>query len=224
LSGLSAAYLRALTVYRRALEQRNALLKRAQEAPVGPEAFEAWETPLAQAGATLREIRWTYIDRLNASAPEFHSELAPGEPITVVYAPKDECAREEDLLTALGMARGTDIARGTTTIGPHRDDVQVTIEGRDARLFASQGQQRTGVIALKLAAWSICREDLGFTPLLLLDDILSDLDERRRAALVETLVHHARQAVLTCTEAGAAGPKIMSLAKILRVSAGRVLA
>ena len=222
LSALSPAYLRSLAIYKRALEQRNSLLRRAQEHPVDEAAFEVWETPMAHAGAVLRETRQGYVDQLGAAAPSYHAEMAPGEALMASYAPKDPNFEEETLRTALAHGRQHDIARGTTTIGPHRDDLTIGVGGREARLFGSQGQQRTAVIALKLASWEVARSQLGFAPLLLLDDILSDLDERRRAALVETVIAHAKQAVLTCTEAEAAGSHILNQAKVFDVQEGRI--
>lgn len=111
--------------------------------------------------------------------------------------------------------------RGTTTIGPHRDDLQIEVAGRDARLFASQGQQRTAVISLKLATLLLARRN-GRIPLLLLDDMLSDLDERRRQNLTQWVLDHAGQAVLTCTEPESAGPSLLSRSKVFRVTAGEI--
>jgi DNA replication and repair protein RecF len=99
----------------------------------------------------------------------------------------------------------------------------IQVQSRDARLYGSQGQQRTAVIALKLATLEATREELGIPPMLLLDDIFSDLDERRRALLVELVLHTGGQVVITCTEASAAGPLILQQARVFHVSAGTVV-
>ena len=98
------------------------------------------------------------------------------------------------------------------------------MDGRDARHFASQGQQRTAVIAIKLAGLPLGTEIFGKPPLLLLDDMLSDLDADRRRRLTEAVIDQAGQALLTCTEAEAAGPGILASARLFRVEGGRVFA
>jgi DNA replication and repair protein RecF len=100
--------------------------------------------------------------------------------------------------------------------------MRIDIGGKDAKLYGSQGQQRTGVIAVKLATLHLSHAEFGVPPLLLLDDILSDLDESRRALLVEVVLERAGQAVLTCTEASAAGSAILDRAKLFQVEAGQV--
>ena len=114
------------------------------------------------------------------------------------------------------------MARGSTSIGPHRDDLAIFVQDRDVRYFGSQGQQRTAVLALKLASCLNHREAKGEMPLLLLDDILSDLDERRRKSLVSWILDNARQALLTCTEPDAAGTGLIERAALYRVESGRV--
>ena len=138
------------------------------------------------------------------------------------YALKDPAVIPEDISRALAESRAMDVARGTTTIGPHRDDVAISVDGRDARLFASQGQQRTALISLKLATLEAAHQELGISPVLLLDDIFSDLDAGRRSLLVDVVLDNAGQVVLTCTEASAAGPRIIDRAKLFRVHAGEV--
>lgn len=222
LSALYPAYLRHLATYRRALEQRNALLKQSADQFVPSELFEVWEDQLAEHGVALRVARKAHLELLGAEAVPIQRELSGAEKLEILSELKDENTEVEDLRTGLQTGRGQDTRRGVTTLGPHRDDVLFKIDGRDARLFGSQGQQRTVAIALKLAALRAQESILGIKPLLLLDDILSDLDERRRAQLVEVVLHHGGQAVLTCTEASAAGPKILSLAKVFQVEGGRI--
>jgi len=222
LSALSPAYLHHFALYKRAQEQRGALLRQSRERPVSDDLYEPWEAAMAMHGAHLRSARQDYVARLIEPTREVHAQMGGGEELNLSYEPKDETVDEEGLRTLLEASRPQDIARGSTSFGPHRDDLRLEIEGRDARLFGSQGQQRTSVIAVKFATLEVAREERGVAPLLLLDDILSDLDESRRARLVEVVLDRAAQAVLTCTEASAAGEKILSQAKLFEVRAGQV--
>lgn len=222
LSALSPAYLRHLTHYKRALEQRNALLRDSREWMQPAELFEPWEEQMASHGAALRTARLEFVSRLAAPAAEIHERMGSGETVDLKIELKDPALDSAALLAALSSTRTADAARGGTGVGPHRDDLRIEIGEKEARLYGSQGQQRTAVIAIKLGCLHIGREELGFPPLLLLDDILSDLDESRRRLLVEVVLERAGQAVLTCTEAGAAGAKILDLAKVFHVEAGQV--
>lgn len=220
ISQLSPAYLQNLTHYKRALEQRNALLKLAQDRYVATESFEPWEIQLAHHGAALRASRRAYIEELKGKVTEIHAFLGGGETALLTYVPKDESNSESELLQALSENRSTDIQRRSTSIGPHRDELLITIQDKEARLYGSQGQQRSAVLAMKLATMEILGNTVGHAPLLLLDDILSDLDTHRRQKLSEWVLSNAEQAVLTCTEPEVAGPAVLDLAEIWSVEAG----
>lgn len=222
LSALSPAYLHHFALYKRAQEQRGALLRQSRERFLPGELYEPWEAAMATHGAHLRSARVDYVARLVEPTREVHAQMGAGEALDLRYEPKDETVDEDGLRALLEASRPQDIARGSTSFGPHRDDLRLEIEGRDARLFGSQGQQRTSVIAVKLATLEVAREERGVAPLLLLDDILSDLDEGRRARLVDVVLDRAAQAVLTCTEASAAGEKILSQAQLFEVRSGTV--
>lgn len=221
LSQLYPSYFRHLAIYKRALEQRNALLKLASDRFVGDEQFEVWEAQLGESGHELRSFRVEWCEMLAPLAAAAHGEMAPGEALSLVYMRKDE---EPDLTLALAQSRGRDIARGSTSVGPHRDDLEIMVGGRLARQFGSQGQQRTSVISLKIAVLDLAKQIIGFPPLLLLDDIFSDLDEHRRARLVHTALTHGGQVVVTCTEATQAGGELVGRSKIFRVNQGQVQA
>ncbi len=223
LSSLYPAYLRHLSVYKRALEQRNALLRLSRESFVEHFSFEVWEDQLAVHGSAIRELRADYLDQLSPFATENHRWMGQGETLELVPETKDEHLVEEALRSNLAATRGQDVSRGSTTLGPHRDDLRILIQGVEARLFGSQGQQRTSAIAVKLATLEFAHEFRGFPPILLLDDILSDLDEKRRSLLIELVSARARQAILTCTEASAAGPDILRKARCFHISAGKVI-
>jgi DNA replication and repair protein RecF len=222
LSAVSTAYLRDLTKYRKALEQRNALLRRAKELFVPEESFEPWECMMAQSSVNLRRMRMEYVLALDEKSSMIHAEMSSGERLRLEYELNDAYDEEEAFRVALASNRQHDISRGGTSLGPHRDDLKFCIDERDARLFGSQGQQRTAVIALKLAALLEWSERLQSPPMLLLDDMLSDLDQYRRSFLVDVVLRWAGQAVLTCTEASLAGDRVLQHAKVFNVSAGRI--
>ncbi len=223
LSALSPAYLRHLTLYKRALEQRNALLRNSREWMQPQEDVRSLGgDQMATHGAALRLAREEFVQRLSPPTEEIHSRIGAGEQIEIGIELKDPAMDAEALLRGYNASRNQDVARGGTSVGPHRDDLRIDVGAKEARLYGSQGQQRTAVIAIKMATLQISHEQFGVPPLLLLDDILSDLDESRRALLVDVVLEKAGQAVLTCTEAAAAGSKILERARIFQVESGRV--
>lgn len=224
LSQLHAKYLREFTTYKRALDQRNSLLKRSRDAPVSNESFEPWEHHLAQSGASIREFRRRFLQEIAQTASPIQQFFGGGEELSLEYAPSDESISAEELLGLLEKGRWLDRDRGATTTGPHRDDIAIAVNGQAARLFASQGQQRTCVLAIKLSLIEVCRAQTGSAALLLLDDMLSDLDQMRRSRLVDWVLEHAGQSILTCTEESSAGERILERARVFRVEGGSVRA
>jgi DNA replication and repair protein RecF len=222
LSALYGAYLRDLAAYKRALEHRNALIRLAGEQHVDDATFEPWEIELAEYGSRIRRARIDYVQRLNDQAAACHAMIAASERLVTQYAARDDADGPEELLGLLAAKRGNDIRRSGTSVGPHRDELLFTIEGRDVRLYGSQGQQRSCTIAVKLGSLRVAEQVNGVVPLLLLDDVFSDLDASRRAALISTVLELAEQTVLTCTEAAAAGPRILEQARIFEVRNGQV--
>lgn len=222
LSALYPSYLRSLTYYKRALEQRNALLKAAQEQTMPDELFEPWEEQLAHHGAAMRKARRDFVEDLAPTASETQCHLGNGETLSVSYAPKDDAFDEDLLREALVRSRRQEIARGSTNVGPHRDDLAIDVDGKEARLYGSQGQQRSAMISIKLATLRHTRTLLGEPALLLLDDVFSDLDVSRRAHLVDWVLSHAGQAVLTCTEAESAGKELLSRSRIFQCRSGNL--
>jgi DNA replication and repair protein RecF len=189
-------YARALSRYTRVLEQRNSLLKQVAMGEQPPSALEVWDLELARLGAELVEARRQAVADLAVTAAAGHAAISGGEELELRYAgPPDG-----DLLAALQRSRGEDLRRGSTSVGPHRDDIVIRLNGRDARAFASQGQQRTAVVSIKLAEASVVAEMTGERPVLLLDDVLSELDASRRGALLERLGEPG-QVIITSVEA-----------------------
>lgn len=220
LSQLYPMYLKHFSTYKRSIDQRNALLKVAQERSVASEQFEVWEEAMGPAGAGLRAFREDWVTLVNSKAANAQANLGEGEVLAIDYLRKDDT---EDLTQALAQNRQRDIMRGTTTLGPHRDDLEIMVEGRSVRAFGSQGQQRTSVIAIKLAVLDVARDILGAPPVLLLDDIFSDLDAGRRKRLVEIALEQGGQVFLTCTESSQVGKELTDKAKLFEVKSGMVM-
>lgn len=200
LSQLSPGYLRALQNYRLILRQRNELLK--SDKPDGAQ-LAAWDEQLVTEGTVLMRERAAFIAQLAPAAVGAHSQVAPGESLAVAYRPDVGVA--EELAKAVEEARPADLRQRTTTRGPHRDDVAITLKARDARHFGSQGQQRTAALAVKFAEVRLVADRTGECPILLLDDVLSELDAQRSERLLKALPRDI-QCFLTTTDLTRGGP------------------
>ena len=183
--------------YRQTMEQRNAVLRRVRRREGEPAELDPWDRQLAEHGALIAEARERLVERLAPLFAERVETLGSPQPGAVRYLPS---VAPDALLAALGERRREDIERQTTGVGPHLDDLAVELAGRDARRSASQGEQRTLVLAFLLAQAALMRETRGEAPLLLLDDVLSELDRDRRTRLVESAREHG-QVLLTATGA-----------------------
>ena len=198
---LNETYARLSRDYARALTQRNVLLR---DDLAGTDLFGVWTESLVRAGAMLALYRRSLLCRLTPHIVEAYETVAPGERVGVVYesAYAGEAQTREDmeaaLRAALAQAAPDEARRRVTLAGPHRDDVGLFIDGRSARLFGSQGQQRTLVLAIKLAQVRLVQELRETYPIFLLDDVMSELDARRRAALFD-LIGTGVQTVVTTT-------------------------
>ena len=176
----------------RVIRQRNALLKQAGGRLDESAAFtlDVWDTKLADAGSALADARVELLGRLQPVLAATYDALArqPAEVTATYEAPwRTGSGGTSGLAEALARARADDVRRGVCTVGPHRDEVVLTIGGRPARTHASQGEQRTLALALRLAAHRVVTEETGAPPLLLLDDVFSELDPDRSAALLANL-------------------------------------
>ena len=181
------------TEYGAAVAQRNAALRRAAGGHSGREAIEPWTERVATLGAELVASRLEGLEILSASFAERADEL--GLPEAALRYEGEPPTRE-----ALDAVLGRDLERGTTSLGPHLDDVLLSSVGRDLRSFGSQGEQRLALLALLLAEAEAITARSGVPPLLLLDDVLSELDPARRRILAER-VRGAGQALITATDA-----------------------
>jgi DNA replication and repair protein RecF len=202
----SRPYLAALQRYRHALAQRNAALRDALRGggTKGEQRVAVWEAPLAEHGAVLWRERVAWASQASPRFAAMCASIGEQAPVGMRYATALEpSSREvadvaESIARALEQKRGLDIRRGLTHAGPHRDDLTLTLDGRELRAFGSAGQQRTAAIALRLLEGETLRERLGASPLLLLDDPFAELDVRRSARILELLAEHGMgQTLLT---------------------------
>ncbi len=181
--------------YERAVRQRNALLKqtRGRLDESAAITLEVWNAKVVESGERLAELRSDLLDVLAPTVATAYAEVAGHEvPLAMRY---EAPWRSVGLAAALAAARDDELRRGLTLVGPHRDDVVIELDHLAARTHASQGEQRSLSLALRLAAHRVVTESTGAAPLLLLDDVFSELDDRRAAALVECLP--AAQTLLT---------------------------
>ncbi|TMK97405.1 MAG: DNA replication and repair protein RecF [Actinobacteria bacterium] len=185
--------------YSRALAQRNALLGRIRAGRVGRDALGTWDAELAREGIALRDDRAAAIAVVAPAARTIADELGLAGDVELRYRPRSKAADAVELATELAERRDADLERGFTTHGPHRDDLALVREGRDLRIYGSQGEQRLGLLALLLAERSVLEAGRGAPPLMLLDDVMSELDADRRGRLVERL-RGGGQAIVTTTD------------------------
>ncbi len=182
-------YRPTLRAYERALRSRNALLKSAHPRP---RELAAYTEPLVRAGTLLRAMRSAIVQRLAPSAAASQRAIsASREILTLEYAP----GSEEDFAAQLEETRAEEARLRLTTVGPHRDDLRLQVEGMPAAQFASEGQQRTTALSLKLAQARIFTENPAAPPLLLIDDIFGELDATRRNALLSHLPNESQKLV-----------------------------
>jgi DNA replication and repair protein RecF len=214
----SRPYLVALQRYRAALAHRNAALRDAARSGRGDSRIAVWEAPLAEHGAVLWTARVAWVA---ACAPLFAERCAAiGEraPVRMRYATPlaaplaDPAPAAAALAAALAAGRAHDVRRGITHAGPHRDDVELTIAGRDLRVFGSAGQQRTAAIALRMLEAETLRAAVGRAPIVLLDDPFAELDARRAHRILELLARSGLgQTVLTVPRASDIPAELTSL-------------
>ena len=199
--------------YSRAVAQRNAMLKQIAEGAVGVEVLPAWDGPVIRLGAEVARRRAAVIADLVPRAARWHSRISSGsEVLEGVYQPgipgvTAEAAQSEDggearvwvgaFADALAGARAQELARRMTVTGPHRDDLVLKLDGREAKSFASTGQRRTIALALKLAELELLKEASGEAPLLLLDDVLAELDVQRQNHLLAAIGNEVQTFVTT---------------------------
>ena len=220
-----SAYLRELATYGRTLQQRNSLLRAIREEQADRAELRFWDDTLLDAGSAIVDARLRLLDDLAGPLARAHAEIAPDEAaasrLRIRYAtnapalpgesPRDALARR------LVETAEKEVWNGSTLIGPHRDDLVFELDGRDLSGFASRGQQRTAILAFKLAELDLLTEQDGRPPLLLLDDVFSELDPDRRAHLVRRIAE-LPQAFVTTTTLADLDPALVAAATTWEVA------
>ncbi|HEV2027358.1 MAG TPA: DNA replication/repair protein RecF [Candidatus Dormibacteraeota bacterium] len=211
-------YARALAGLKRVLEQRNSLLKQIAAGEQRGDVLEPWNLELIRLGGDVVAARSAAVLELQPDAAAYHAEIAGGERLEISYqGPPDNLAE------AVHNSLPDDLRRGSTSIGPHHDDLRVLLGSQEARAYGSQGQQRTAVVSLKLAEAALVARRTGERPVLLLDDVLSELDGERRAALLRQVAGEG-QVIITSVEAGPFPPELMANSMVWTVSGGTIQA
>lgn len=203
---IKPSYAVVLSKYKKILNQRNALLKEMIVHRELEETLDIWNEQLCREGALIESTRDIYIQELNQKAEEFYSGISSGtENLKITYqisgggsSGMTEEELQKQLLVSLARKKKDDLSLGFTSTGPHRDDIQIQINGREAKKFGSQGQQRSCVLAMKLAEAAILSEKKKESPVILLDDVLSELDSARKEYLLQKLKN--MQVFITCCE------------------------
>lgn len=209
ISQLRPVYIASLSRYNQILKQRNKLIRgAAEDRHTFDETIDFWSEQLAAEAAVIASFRTGYLSRAAVHVADFFRDMTAGlEQPGIKYAGSshdpeefysDRAAVKKRYAELLNSSHEREIAAGTTLWGVHKDDMEVTLGGRPARIYASQGQQRSLALALKLTEGEICREERGEYPVFLLDDVLSELDAGRRAYLVGEIKN--RQVIMTSCE------------------------
>jgi DNA replication and repair protein RecF len=225
----SPAYGRAMATYGRALQQRNGLLRRIREGEAGPDELPYWDAIVVEAGGVIVAERLALLADLAPVLAASHAEIAPAEPTLqlryVTNAPADpDESPSEALRRRLAETAEKELWNGATLVGPHRDDIAFDLGGRDMTTFASRGQQRTAILSLKLAELDLLTDPVtGEAPLLLLDDVFSELDPDRRAQLVRR-IRLLPQAIVTTTTLEDLDPALVAASMTWHVRDGAVAA
>jgi DNA replication and repair protein RecF len=187
--------------YSAALAQRNALLAAIRSGRGGRDSLPAWNSELARHGVALTRDRGEAVERLRAPFAAHAETLGLDGDIELQYRPRSSATTPEALAAELAERTPSDLERGFTGHGPHRDDLAFRRAGRELRAYGSRGQQRLGLLALLLAEREVLASERGSPPLMLLDDVMSELDSDRRRRLVD-LLREGGQSVITTTETG----------------------
>ncbi len=203
---------REIVHYRHVLRQRNAVLRKWEEKGTGlQELLEPWNESLARAGAPITLARKRMVEAIAPDAARSYGEIAgPRARLSIRYSPSFESEAEEAREEAEAMAAALrealleDKRARVTLVGPHRDDLEITLDGRPARHSASQGEQRTVAFCLRVAQKAYIERETGKAPVLLLDDVMSELDAARRAGVLR-LAGEGSQSIITTTEATGGG-------------------
>lgn len=217
---INPGYYNALSNYKKVLKQRNTYLK---EPEIENSILDIWDFELAKYGSIIIKKRKDFIEKINIISSKIHFKISGGrENLNLKYeANVDEHKNSEEYFyQILRENRGDDLKNRNTGRGPHRDDINISSNGIDLRKFGSQGQQRTAALSLKLSEIKLIEEETGEKPVLLLDDVLSELDNERQAFLINSLGEN--QMFITTADISGKVVKSISDAKIFKISDGEI--
>jgi DNA replication and repair protein RecF len=215
---LSGLYYQELQRYYHVLKQRNNLLRAIKNKSEGYDTLFAWDRHLVDHGFRICIQRGKFVKLLNETASEIHAGITQGkEKLRIEYAPNTQPGDLEEFII---KNRQRDIYRGATSVGIHRDDLRFFLNDADCKTFGSQGQQRTAALSSKLAVLRLIKRLKGFDPVLLLDDVLSELDKGRQQFLMAGTENI--QVILTCTEMDGIKNIVPADSRIMTVTAGHV--
>ena len=215
-------YMRHLQRYQRVIEQRNHLLRLIRSGQAQTQELGVWNQELVTAGSYLISLRRKLTDVLREKGDGLHRRLTrEGEPLEINYLPSVE---EEKFSAALAQGQGREIESGLSLWGPHRDDLRFLMAGRDMASYASRGQQRTIALALKLAEAEVLRDKKEETPILLLDDVFSELDPPRQEQLMASVSSDYQQVLITTTDLAGLPQPALAQATRFHVRQGQLFA
>jgi DNA replication and repair protein RecF len=209
------------SAYAQALGQRNALLARIRSGQAGPAALDAWDREVAREGIRLMEARAELVRELRLPFADLCARLGLAGAAEVRYRPRSDASDADGLATELADRRQADLDRGFTAHGPHRDELSLVLDGASLRAYGSQGQQRAALLALLFAERGLLAARRASPPLMLLDDVMSELDSERRE-LLASLLRGDGQAVVTATEPDQVPGAALARSGLIRVESGRV--
>ena len=216
---IKPSYAVILSRYRRILSERNALLKEIPRHRELEDTLDIWDIQLAEAGKALIKERNNFINMMNEMISDIHSSItSSNEKLDLRYEPNVSI---EDFEDTLKNKRNIDIKNTVTMTGPHRDDFGIYINDIDVRVYGSQGQQRTAALSLKLAEIELVKDIINDDPILLLDDVMSELDSKRREALLSRISNI--QTIITCTGYDDFIKQRINVDKIYKISNGHVV-
>lgn len=227
---VSPAYLYTLTDYNKLITQRNQFLKDFHQHQKNLALLDVWNQQMAEMIVKILKKRYLFINQLQHWASTIHQRITDGkETLSIRYNGTidiDPQLSDNDsadhILQKLEEVRQREIMRGTSLIGPHRDDLSFYVNGIDVQQFGSQGQQRTTALSLKLAELELIKEEVGEYPILLLDDVLSELDELRQTQLLDAIQDRV-QTFVTTTGVEGLRHQTLDQAKVFRVKQGAVI-
>ncbi len=230
MSQVDQSYFKSLQRYQRVLQQRNRLLRMLQDGRAADDELDFWNEELVREGSRIVADRYRAMAALSELCREQHTELTGAtEDLAVEYRPNvarrgnsdDSAGIERQFIAALETSRKRELRTGSTNVGPHRDDFRLMVSNVDMRRYASRGQARTLALTLKLAEASYLSSARGEGPIVLLDDVLSEMDSFRRSRVLDKALQY-QQTIITTTDLGPVQSSLLSNATYMEVEGGRV--